>query len=312
MSVVVELGDAALINLWDLGHAIARVGQVVAEGAVGVDCVTMKTWDTGIPRSFAGSLDGCTADLDTSGTNRKTLWNSSKLSDEERLRLTELLPQLPELRYPMGGVQREQFLKAYRKLVHGRWNWEPVLWTEDDAARHEADERKNQLRAINALRETFEDGKLFVCDANHVPIKRIVFTSECFVSKRTAIEYLERIGVLYQDVSREPKVGQTLPKESSGTAPRLKPSGDVSKTEMGRRYARRPEWTVQRYVELAEFHREHGTKASAARFFIGERQVRKRLAAWKDHPQHPKKMIAAMAGGPMREGAAQPPRETLS
>lgn len=310
MSAVVELGGEALISLWDLGRAIARVKKpVVAEGATGIDCVVMKYWDTGLPHYPAESTDNFAVDVSTSVSGKKTLWNSSKLSDEERLHLTELLPKLPALRYPTDEVQREKFLTAYRELVHGRWNWEPLLLTEADVARQRAEQQELQFAQINALREAFEGGKLVVCDARHVPIKRITFTSECFVSKRTAIEYLEEIGVDYQEMSQVDGPQLTFSKKAAATRLTVKQRGDISKAEMGRQHARRPRWTIERYQELVEYRRTHSAKESAARFDICERNVRDRLQVWKTHPQNPAYMFQIMAGGRTREGAARPPSE---
>ncbi|UEP27991.1 hypothetical protein [Burkholderia sp. B21-007] len=315
MSAVVELGEEALISLWDLARAIARVKQpVAAEGTIGIDCVVMKYWDTGIPHYSTESTDSFPVDVSTSVSGKKTLWNSSELSDEERHRLADLLPKLPELRYPMDEVQREQFLTAYRELVDGRWNWEPLLLTEADVARQQAARQKLQFDQINALRDGFESGKLVVCDSRHVPIKRITFTSECFVSKRTAIEYVERIGLAYRETraQSESRSSQTSFEESGVAEPGVERRDDVSKAEMAKVYARRPEWTAQRYQELAEFRLTHSAKASAVRFGICERKVRRRLEVWRVHPQNPDYMRKVMAGGPKREGAARPPSKALS
>ncbi|HDR9105115.1 TPA: hypothetical protein QDB04_001946 [Burkholderia vietnamiensis] len=313
MSAVVELGEDALISLWNLARAIARVKQpVAAEGTIGIDCVEMKYWDTGIPHCSTESADGLPVDVSTSVSGKKTLWNSSELSDEERHRLAELLPKLPELRCPMDEVQREQFLTAYRELVDGRWNWEPLLLAEADVARQQAAQQELQFDQINALRDGFESGKLVVCDARHVPIKRITFTSECFVSKRTAIEYLEGIGVPYQIASQAHEGRQTSTKNEAATLPKVAQRGDVSKAEMGRQYARRPMWTIERYQELVEYRRTHSAKATAARFDICERNVRDRMKLWNTHPQNPAYMSQVMTGGPKPEGAARPPSEALS
>ncbi|CAJ7479756.1 phage transcriptional regulator AlpA [Burkholderia pseudomallei] len=313
MSAVVELGEKALISLWDLARAIARVKRpVAAEGTIGIDCVEMKYWDTGIPHYSTESADSFPVDVSTSVSGKKTLWNSSELNNEERRRLAELLPKLPELRCPMDEVQREQFLTAYRELVDGRWHWEPLLLTEADVARQQAAQQELQFDQINALRDGFESGKLVVCDARHVPIKRITFTSECFVSKRTAIEYLEGIGVPYQMASQAHEGRQTSTKNEAAALLKVAQRGDVSKAEMGRQHARRPMWTIERYQELAEYRRTHTADACAARFNICDRTVRKRLKVWKTHPQNPAYMSQVMAGGPKCEGAGRPPSQALS
>ncbi|WP_438332268.1 hypothetical protein [Burkholderia pseudomallei] len=211
MSALVVLPEGALISLWDLARAIAcALRPVIGAGASGMDCVTRKQVVSGLPivdshldiRAGVSITDSDPEKSDSFSAAER--WRAPfELAPEDCQALQQLLPKLPELRYPIDDGRRVEFLAAYRELAHGRYNWEPVLLTEGDVAEQQAEQDGVRRQYVDALRGAFDAGTLVVCDANHVPVKRIVFTTNCFVPRRSAIEYLERHGFEYQ----APEVG---------------------------------------------------------------------------------------------------------
>lgn len=205
MSALVMMPEGALISLWDLARAVAcALRPVTGAGASGMDCVTRKQVASGLPMMDSPldiregvSITG--SDLEKDSFSPAERWRPQfELTPEDRQGLQELLPKLPELRYPIEDARRAEFLAAYRELAHGRYNWEPILLTEGDVAEQQAEQDSVRRRYVDALREAFDAGTLVVCDASHIPVKRIVFTTKCFIPRHAAIAYLERHGFGYR------------------------------------------------------------------------------------------------------------------
>lgn len=311
MSALVVLPKDALISLWSLARAIAcALRPVIGAGASGMDCVTGKRVDSARPimDSRSDIQEGVSitdSDLKKdsfSATER--WWAQFELAPEDCQALQELLPQLPELRYPIDDGRRLEFLAAYRKLAHGRYDWEPVLLTGGDVAEQQAEQDGVRRQYVDALRAAFDAGTLVVCDANHIPVKRIVFTTDCFVPKHAAIAYLKQIGLAHVDAVAVVTASDSRPSQPASEEFVVSERGanawlDASVAERAREHSRKPEWTPERYQELEDFHRNAGraaTKACAERFGIGTRMVRRKREIWRTHPQNPKNLLARMAG----------------
>lgn len=298
MAARVVLPDGALIGLWDLSKAIARAAQpVVEDGASGIACVTAKLVDSGIPRTNL-PLDqranvpatDSEQEAQTEPPATDTLWLPFPLDAEDRRRLEEVLPALPELRYPISDARRREFLAAYRQLASRRLNWEPVLVTKNDVERQQ--DRQDEVRRghVAALRHAFDSGRLAVYDANHIPVERIVFTTDCFIPRHSALAYLEQLGLAVFDTgSSEPVVIVNEDKTSE----------IASAKELAREFARRPEWTPEQYQELEDCYMAGGAtpnKACVEKFGMNSRTVRKKRAEWAVDPRNPKVMTAMLAG----------------
>lgn len=298
MTARVVLPDSALIGLWDLSKAIARAVQPVAEdGASGIACVTAKLVDSGIPRTnlLADQRGNVLAtdseqEVQAEPLATDTLWLSFPLDAEDSRRLEEFLPELPELRYPISDARRREFLAAYRQLAGRRLNWEPVLLTKNDVERQQ--DRQDEVRRghVAALRDAFDSGRLAVYDANHIPVERIVFTTDCFIPRYSALAYLQQLGLAVFDTgSSEPVV---IPSEDKTPA-------STSAKELAREFARRPEWTPEQYQELEDCYMAGGdapTKACVEKFGMNSRTVRKKRAEWGIDSRNPKVMAAMLAG----------------
>lgn len=201
MSALVVLPEGTLISLWDLARAVAcALRPVIGAGASGMDCVARKQVASGltIMDSLLDIREGVPitgSDLEMDSFSAAERWRPQfELTPEDRQGLRELLPKLPELRYPIEQARRAEFLAAYRELARGRYNWEPILLTDGDVVKRQAEQDRVRCQYVDALREAFDAGTLVVCDANHIPVKRIVFTTNCFIPRHSAIAYLERHG----------------------------------------------------------------------------------------------------------------------
>lgn len=296
MTARVVLPDGALIGLWDLAQAIGRAIQpVVEEGASGMACVTAKLVNSGIPRTHLlpdqqGSVPATDAEQGAQPSATDTLWLPFELTTEDSRCLEKLLPELPGLRYPISDARRKEFLQAYRQLASQPPNWEPVFLTQSDVERQQ--DRQDEIRRahVAALRDAFDSGQLAVYDANHVPVERIVFTTDCFIPRHSALAYLEQLGLPAFDTGSS---------ELEAIPSRDKTPATASAKELAREFARRPEWMPEQYQELEDCYIAGGAKPNLAcmeRFGLSSGTVRRKRREWAAHPRNPKVMNAMLAG----------------
>ncbi|MGA4244464.1 AlpA family phage regulatory protein [Ralstonia solanacearum] len=119
-----------------------------------------------------------------------------QLTEADRRALSERLPDLPPLQYPISDADKSAFLDAWFRLKN-RPTWEPILVTAAYI-----DRRKNEQPAVlaqhqTALQDEFASGKLDALNAYHAPVRALMAGS--FIPRQQAIAYLERRGIAHSD-----------------------------------------------------------------------------------------------------------------
>lgn len=128
-----------------------------------------------------------------------------QLDDGDRRALEALLPQLPPLRYPMDEDAAAAFLSAYIKLP-SRPVWEPVLMTEADVVEQRARQEQHFDKVLQSLRDEFAAGRLQACTQSGLPVKAM--SLRCFIPRQSAIDYLDRCGLVHDGSVSHDTTGQ--------------------------------------------------------------------------------------------------------
>lgn len=134
-----------------------------------------------------------------------------QLTEADRHTLSEHLPDLPPLQYPISDADKNAFLDAWSRLKN-RPTWEPILVTAAYI-----DRRKNEQLAVlaqhqTALQAEFVSGKLDALNEYHAPVKALMAGS--FISRQQATAYLERRGIAHSDMRGGEDRGGVVPKEA--------------------------------------------------------------------------------------------------
>lgn len=117
-----------------------------------------------------------------------------RLDENDRRALQEILPNLPQLQYPISDADKAAFLDAWFRLKE-RPAWEPVLVTTAYVERRKAAQPAALAEHQQALQAEFKSGRIDALNAHHVPVP--VLMGGSFISRQQAIAYLERRGFSY-------------------------------------------------------------------------------------------------------------------
>ncbi|EEF24685.1 conserved hypothetical protein [Ricinus communis] len=122
------------------------------------------------------------------------------LDASDRNALSEILPLLPALSYPISQADEAAFLEAYISLK-GRPVWEPILVTDSWMSRRKNEQMTVFERHQQALAEEHRQGRLRAVDAQHVPVPALSWAS--FIPRQKAITYLEECGYTPDESTRQ-------------------------------------------------------------------------------------------------------------
>ncbi|MBB0025887.1 hypothetical protein [Ralstonia pickettii] len=189
-----------------------------------------------------------------------------QLDDRDRRALEVVLPQLPLLRYPMTEDDAIAFMDAYFRLPNHP-AWEPVLMTAAYVEQQRGLRERHFDKVLQALREEFAAGRLVACTQSGLPVKAM--TLRCYIPRQSAIDYLDRHGLLHSDMTAEDEPGVVLPKDSS------EPQG-TDKCELTDKQ-RKELVAYRKALEIAVPKVKAPTKQTAEEFNVSESYVRRLL-----------------------------------
>jgi hypothetical protein len=136
-------------------------------------------------------------------------WLWQPLNPDDRRALKKLLPQLPELLYPMSENDVTAFTEAYLRL-RNRPRWVPDLVNAWAIEQRKAEQRECVAVHMRQLLQEFEERRVTVVDDYHARVATL--SAGTFIPRTQAISYLERHGLAYDDgttSSAEPGVTST-------------------------------------------------------------------------------------------------------
>ncbi|WP_459619970.1 AlpA family phage regulatory protein [Burkholderia sp. 3C] len=111
------------------------------------------------------------------------------LSVAQRRQLTDLLPSLPPLSYPISSAMIDSFMDKYRSHK-SRPRWEPVFVSETDIAYLRLEQLRIHSEHLNALKVDLDEGRLIAVDSHHAPVSGLGIGS--LILRKDAIAYLVR------------------------------------------------------------------------------------------------------------------------
>lgn len=242
MQVRVNLPNGSMIDYWDFCTAIAEAFcPTRAEHYQGIECIVGKTvksflavnekWS--FPAEFQTmSLSNGERTLDQLPPNQHGAGEATahelpsasnlqphgaevslpyQLTEADRRALSERLPDLPPLQYPISDADKDAFLDAWSRLKN-RPTWEPILVTAAYI-----DRRKNEQSGVlaqhqTALQDEFASGKLDALNEYHAPVKALMAGS--FIPRQQVIAYLEQRCIPHSDMRGGVDRGDVVPKET--------------------------------------------------------------------------------------------------
>lgn len=175
------------------------------------------------------------------------------LDTDDRRVLEKLLPQLPELHYPMSEHAVTAFTEAYLRL-RDRPRWMPDLVTAWAIEQRKAEQRECVVDHMRLLLQEFEEGRVVVVNEQHVRASTVC--AGLYIPRAQAIAHLERHGFEY----RKPEVDE----DYCGTES-TKPEKRLDQSNSGWRPGE-PKLGPQERQELVIYHNE--LKAAGQKAFV--------------------------------------------
>lgn len=169
-------------------------------------------------------------------------WRWQPLDDDDRCVLQQLLPKLPELRYPISGDYATAFTEAYFRLGD-RPKWVPDLVNAGALEQRKAEQRACVVVHMRQLFEEFEEGRVVAVD---------VFTMRVSRPYRPARSFLvhKRFRTLSDMVSRTTPEQLAVLDRMSGprvTMPPRKPQASESPADTNKNAVGKSEASVVRH-----------------------------------------------------------------
>ena len=124
--------------------------------------------------------------------NCAKFWLPYHLTEDDLVKLRQLLKSLPPLAYPMTEGAISRFMDAY--LAHpARPDWVPEFVSHATIRiRLEARTARSEEH-WEAIRLAIECGQISACNSNRVPTR--ILSSGALISRSSAVEYLKRCGI---------------------------------------------------------------------------------------------------------------------
>lgn len=178
MLIRVKLPTGPLINLWGFCKSIADAVSPRYKSLEGVDCVSGKIYPPDVQTPIFG------------------IAGPYPLDEADQQALSNLLVQLPRLRYLMPEEEIASFMKAYASLAD-RPTWTPQLLTKETVIVRKLKHDQVVDRHLKAIRQEHISGRLVPVDIDYVPVEAEQLGAH--LTRKDAIAYLERHGLMYED-----------------------------------------------------------------------------------------------------------------
>lgn len=275
MLIRVKLPTGPLINLWGFCKSIADAVSPRYKSLEGVGCVSGKIYPPDVQTPIFG------------------IAGPYPLDEADQQALSNLLVQLPRLRYRMKDEEIALFMKAYASLAD-RPTWTPQLLTTEMVIVRKLKHDQVVDHHLKAIRQEHIAGRLVPVDINYVPVEAEQLGAH--LTRKDAIAYLERHGLMCED--EESARGTEQDTVSSEAALESHNADQVTLTGKPKRglvrfSAAKKAKAVEYYNELTAKKISGPVKKAAHRFETTERSI----YTWVKEAEAKKKALLKLLGG---------------